>query len=152
MLPRARGFYELASSSDGTMRQEEAAMVSFAFATELALKAMNDRPAHGHDLSRLFTALPEATQQTLADEYMQVRGGYLPDDLASCRNIFIELRYYHEKSGYAAPFGKLRFLAKFLIEAGDKAVRDRPDREFFSLEEHFPGGLKLPGPNVSRHD
>ena len=59
LIHRAKGFYALASKSDGSMMQEEAAVISHAFACELALKGLIDTPKSGHDLLELFEEIPE---------------------------------------------------------------------------------------------
>ncbi len=133
IIDRAIGFYQLAVGNDGRFQQEMAATMSFAFACELILKGMSEKKIHDHNLANLFNSLSDKRKIWLVTLYREQEDRDLSDDLQRCANLFYEFRYYHEKKAFAADTGLIRRLARFLVEAGTKAIADRPDMQFLTF-------------------
>ncbi|MBJ3762158.1 hypothetical protein ILP92_05305 [Maribius pontilimi] len=131
-MDRARGFLSLAKRSDGSVSEGIPAVILAAFACEISLKGLG--AGEGHDLLNLFHDLSDARQHWLCDRYAQEVKGNLEADLEKCRNLFVDLRYIHEKNSFSGDTGICYTLANFLIAAGHVAIEARADRQFISLE------------------
>lgn len=143
VLERARACYHLGLRSDGSIPQEDAALVLFSFSCELSLKGLGADAARlkrmeRHNLLSLFDVLPDGRGAWLSDRYAQTEAGTLREDLSRCATTFVDARYWHEEGRAMFASGTMRRLARFMTEASDEAVAARPGRQFIVSEVHHP--------------
>ena len=115
----AQGFHEAALRCRYPMSTIEplAMIVNFALACELYLKCaylIAGRQATGHDLQKLFQALPPATRAELRHLYDQGETVGLDATLTEIASAFVDWRYIHEKGAGDVRHGALEQLAQCL--------------------------------------
>lgn len=101
-------------------------VVNAAFALELYIKALGllyGAVLHGHDLLKLFDALPSDSRDALQQNFGKVQWQCGIADMvgfrkvvADHRNAFIEWRYLHEGRAGEIVFGPLIFVMEVLHE------------------------------------
>ena len=94
------------------------AVVTLALSLELYLKYLAARslgePKPGHDLSRLYEALPQSIRDTITRHYAHSRP--IADVLQAHKDAFVEWRYIYEKQdgSFTADIQSLRHLSDAL--------------------------------------
>lgn len=141
LIDRAVGYFSLGAKSDRSIKEAEPSTMVFAFASELVLKGLGAKE-QSHNLSELFANLPAERQAWLTERYQELDGDDLSEDLATCADVFYNIRYWHEKGGGAFPARLSMKLARFLTAAGVAATSERPNRQFVIQEKTF--GRSMP--------
>lgn len=145
---RAKAFLETVAEVEGRYHQDHVAAMNRAFACELFLKCLwvrqtfefelEDRGGsecqqvgfpkrtyesiRGHDLLKIFEELPEGRKDWLVRRFYEDSGENLKSDLEVCRDLFVDLRYFHEGDAISYPADVLTRLSTFLCAAVEAAM------------------------------
>lgn len=146
---RAKAFLDLANEIEGKYHQDHVASMNRAFACELFLKCLwvktetkfkletfeggevrqkgppeiRHQSIHGHKLSMIFDELPQEIGRGIAETYEREFGKPIAPDLAACEDLFVDLRYLHEKTSFSYPAGLLSDLAAFLCRVVEAEMK-----------------------------